>query len=66
MARQFTIVVEGVPEKYSASSIKAMLNLGLRKISSSRLAKSFVLKDARPVITNLDIKHMEEVNIFAK
>lgn len=60
MARKFSIVVEGVPDEYNAEAIKAMLNLGLRKVTSSRLAMSFVPKVARPVIAKLDIKYMEE------
>lgn len=62
MARQFTIVVDGIPEKYNAEAIKMLLNLGLRNISSNKLAKMFIPKTALPVIKDLDIIHLEEAS----
>lgn len=66
MARQFTIVVGGVPDHYNAEAIKMTLNMGIRKIVSSRIAKTFVPKTARPVLENLEIIHLEETSKLAK
>ena len=66
MARQFTVVVDGIPEVHSASSIKATLNLGLRKVMGSRIARMTLPKDVRSVMQHLEIKHLEEITIVCK